>query len=368
VDLPSRLDYFAIAAGHIAARAQKIDPLQPYVEGSDANVFAGSSAVLAAAVTRQIAYKANALLLDGAERELLDRWVFDRYRMTRKGAAPALGRVRFYRPALTFGAGTIDANTKLVSNTGAEYITTTAATFGLNDLESFADVRAVQAGKATQVGANQIRKFATASDAFDRTIKINNDLPTAGGENVEDDPTLRGRARQFWAAARRGTLGAIEFGAISVPGVTSAQAIEALTTGNTPARVVSLYIADSSGVASDQLAHRVAMVLDDYRAGGIAVLIYTSLPQIVTVSLVLGYRANVDTVALTEIVRAAIIEYVNSLDVNQPLLVGDIYAVLRRFRDNGLVATENSIIAPVGDLYPEPGQTLRTTATYVTVA
>jgi uncharacterized phage protein gp47/JayE len=227
----------------------------------------------------------GAQTLDGASDTDLDRYAWDRYQETRKGASPALGSVRIYRTSLAGGAGTIPVGTSLRTLAGTEYLTTTVASLGIGDLSTTADVRAAQAGKSTQVGANGIRKFSQAALLFDPTLLVNNDDPTAGGEDAEDDETFRNRIRNFWASARRGILAAIVQGATSVPGVVSAQAIEAFTGGGLPARVVTLYISDSSGVASRALAQQVEAALNDYRAAGIAVIVNTSIPLIVDVEL-----------------------------------------------------------------------------------
>lgn len=366
-DLPTRLDLFAIGRDYVLQRARRIDPAQVDIEGSDVNLIVGVASVLADQVIKQLGYRTAALLLDGADGEDLDRYAFDRYQLSRKGASPALGTVRIFRATAAAGAGAVAIGTKLRTNTGVEYITTTAATLGSADLTTQANVRAVQAGKATQVGANAVVRFANPGGLFDKTLGVNNDAPTAGGEDAEDDETFRARVRDFWRTARRGILSAIEFGALTVPGVVSAQAIEALTTGATPARIVNLFISDSSGVASDALAQQVRVALEDYRAGGIAVLISTSLPLTVDITLALQFKANVDTLTLTDNIRAAIVEFVNSIPVNQTLYKAQIFSVLQRYVEDGLIPTEESIVAPTGDLSPDVGETIRTTLANVVV-
>ena len=358
-DLPSRLDIHAIGRQYVLSRATKLEPTLVDVEGSDVNVFVGSTSVMVDTVTKQLGYSINRTFLDGAEDEDLDRWAYDRYQETRKGASAALGGVRFFRGSLTGGAGTIPIGTVLTTLTGTEYITTSIASFGISDYTSDADVRASQAGKVTEVGANQIVKFATPSALFDPTIQCNNDLTTAGGEDAEDDDTFRLRLRNFWLTARRGVLSAIEQGATSVPGVVSAVAVEALSSTGQPARLVNLYIADSSGVASAQLAQSVYTALNDYRAGGIPVVISTSIPLLINISLNLAFQAGVDTQTLTDQVKSALYEFVNSLPVNGTLLVSDIYTVVTRFKQTGVIASAASILAPTGDLVPTIGQTLR---------
>lgn len=368
MDLPTRTDLYAIGRAYLLQNAKKIDPGQVDVQGSDANLFVGSQSVVAYKLVKQIAYSVARLTLDGAEGDDLDRLVWDRYSMTRKGAVGAVGTVTFSRAAATLGAGVIPAGTTLVTLTNVQYVTTADAVFGVSSLSASADVRAAQAGKSTQVGANQIRRVVKPGLLFDQTISCSNAATTAGGEEREDDDTLRARARNFWNTARRGILAAIEFGALTVAGVVSAQAIEALNGSGQPARIINLYISDSSGVASQALARLVQTALDDYRAGGITVLISTSIPIIVDVQLALSFAGNVDTVTLSVLVQAAVVEFINSLPVNGPLYIQELSAVLQRFKADGLIPSANNITAPVGDLIPSVGQTIRTLPGHVTVS
>lgn len=359
-DFPSRLDLYSLARSYVLTRADKIDPAQVDVAGSDINLFTGIASVLGFAVVLSLIENINALTLDGAFDERLDRYGVDKYQLPRKGAAAALATVRIYRSSAVGGAGNVPMSTKLLSLNGIEYITTQDAAFSATDLEVSVIVRAVQAGKISQVGANQIRLFATPSALFDQSLQVTNPEAAAGGEDAEDDETYRERIRAFWNTARKGTLDAIAFGARTVPGVVSAEPTEVLTAEPRPARVVQLRIADSSGIGSAALGATVLASLDEYRAAGISVVIENSIPQIVDLSLKLVFTGNVDTTTIAEGVRGAVVEYVNSLGVGQPLLKSALYSVLTRFTSAGLLVNEESIIAPAGDLYPEPGKTLRT--------
>jgi hypothetical protein len=173
--------------------------------------------------------------------------------------------------------------------------------------------------------------------------------------------------RDYWLTARRGTLSAIVQGALSVDGVASAQAIEALNTSGQPARVVNLYVADANGIANQALGATVQAALDDYRAAGITVLVATSLPLLVNIELSLTFAANIDTLSLTDTVKSAVVEYVNSLPVNGTLYVAQLYSVLQRYVADGLIPTHGSIAVPTGDLVPGVGQTIRTTLENITV-
>lgn len=340
------------------------------VSGSDANLFVGSTSVVADAVVKQIGYSASKLTLDGCFDEDLDRFAWDRYQQTRKGASPALVQVRFYRPTNAAGAGTVPAGQKLTSLSGIEYITTQPASFGATTLDNVVvSARAVQAGKATQVGANFLRRVANPSGLWDPTLQVNNDATAAGGEDAEDDDTFKARLRNFWTTQQRGTLAAIQFGALTVPGVVSAIAIEALsTTTGMPTRVVNLYIADSSGVASVPLAQAVSVALNGYRAGGIPVIVNTSIPFMQAILLSLAFQAGVDGVTLGNQIVAAIVEFVNSLPTNGTLYVQQLGSVLQRFVAEGLVPNQGSIVSPAFDVVPAVGQTIRTTTALVTLS
>lgn len=352
---------FSKGRAYVVQRAKKIDPGQVDVAGSDVNIFVGSSSVIAYQVLRQLCYRTAALTLDGAEDEDLDRLIYDRYQEFRKGASSAKGRCQFRRPTFAAGAGTVGAGSRVRTGDGIEYILVTDASFGATDLSSAADVRAVEAGKDTQVGKNRINQFSEAASVFDGTITVNNDLETAGGENAETNDQVRNRVRKFWRTARRGVLSAIEFGALQVPGVVSAQAYEVLSPDGTAARLVNLYIADSSGVSNEQLANDVRDSLLEYRAGGIQVLIATSLPLLVGIQLKLTFRANVDTRTLSTNIQSGVVAFVNSLPVNGPLYKGQLFSVLQRYAEDGVIVNEGSILAPTGDLIPGVGQTIRTT-------
>lgn len=367
-DFPSRLDLFAIGRDFVLQRVNRIDPEQVNTDGSDANIIVASAANVGFVVVLQLAQRVNSLLLDGAIGEDLDRLALDRFQLTRKGASAAVGEVRFFRTDTSVGAGSVAIGTRLQTLTGVEYITTSQATFGATDTEATANARAVQAGKTTQVGANTIRRIANPGLLFDPSLQVNNGAAMAGGEDAEDDDTFRERVRDFFSTVRRGTLGAIEFGALQVPGIVSAQALESLdpNTAN-PARVVNLFVADGSGVASAALGQQVRNSLEDFRAAGITVLTNTSLPQIVQVQLDLTFQAGVDTTNLTENIRAAVVEFVNSLPVNGTLFRGQLFSVLQRFAADGLIPDQNSVTSPTGDLVPTTGRTLRTTLSNVTV-
>jgi hypothetical protein len=80
----------------------------------------------------------------------------------------------------------------------------------------------------------------------------------------------------------------------------------------------------------------------------------------VRVALSLTFVAGVDAVTLRGAVQAAVANYVNGLAVGAPLRRAAILSVLQRFVQRGLIVTDTTLVAPVGDLVPAAGQTIRT--------
>lgn len=358
MELLSRLDYFQVARRIIYGRAQKIDPAVVDIAGSNLNILAASSSFMAQTVGRQLADGMRSLTL-AAERDDLDRVIVDRYGLPRKGAAAAVVPLEFSRGSAAAGGGTLVVGTRVSSLSGVEYVLTSAASFGSSQLSGVtADARAVQAGFAYQVGTNQIRRFSDASLIFDPSIAVNNAEPAAGGTQRESDEAYRERGRRFYLAVRRGTLGAIEVAATEIEGVASAVASDVMAAGQ-PARAVQLLVADDAGVCNRVLAARVVARLRESRAGGIWVTVLSSVPQLVSVALRLSFAANVDTTVLASQIRSAVADFVNGLAAGQPLLRGDLFAVLSRYRASGLIVLDDSVASPTGDLYPDSGRTLR---------
>ncbi len=367
LDLPSRLDLYAIGRQYLQERSLHLTPGIVDVEGSDANVIVGSQSFIANACVLHLADRVAALTLDGAFGEDLDRWAWNQFRLPRKGASASVGVGRFFRTSLAAGLGAVPIGKKLSSLTGVEYVTTSVATFGVNSYFASCSVRSTSAGRNRNLGRNQLRTVLTPGDLWDPSLQITNDDPTAHGDDREEDGDFKVRIRGFWKAARRGTLGAIAFGGRQVPGIASADAVEVLDPTGRPARVVTLAIADGSGVASRAIAAEVDAELLEWRAGGIAVITTTSLPQIVAVVLQLVFRAGIETSTLSETIRASSLGYINSLGVNEPLYRGQLSALLSRYKDSGLIPQASTIVEPAGDLIPDPGKTLRTTLGNVTL-
>jgi uncharacterized phage protein gp47/JayE len=366
-DIPTRTDFMSVARAYLAGLPNlrvAIEELD--VAGSDVNVVIGSGAAMAAHFAGAMAYRVSAQLLDAADGDDLYRWGVDRYESPVKGAAPSVVTVKFYRPTAGAGAGNIATNTRVSSEDGVEYATTSTAVFGASALYATATAQSVQTGSTTRVGTGKLTKIVDRTLLFDTTVQVTNEERSAGGDDRETEEAYRDRLRKFWSGAQRGTLSALEFAALAVPGVSSAIAEDILEDG-VPARVARITVADGTGTSNAPLKALVEVAIEAVRPAGIYVEVVSSATQSVNLRLRFNFRAGVNTTDLREDVVAAIVEYVNTLGVNQPLTRTGLGAVMERFRLDGLLPDSNSIVEPVGDVYPSAGYTLRTSRSLIEV-
>lgn len=370
-DLPTRADYFRIGADEVLVRSaarpvgQRLTSSQVYTEGSDINIVVASASAMAEEITRQLALRLAALFLDGASGEDLDRLVADRFSPTivRKSATPALATVQFSRVAGPLAAIAIPAATRLRTASGVEFETTVASSLAAGSTGPVSvPAQCRQAGLAGNVAAGSINQIVSVIG--DPNLLVSNAQVAAGGDETESDARLRARARDFFRTARRGTLSAIEFGALTVPGVRQATAIEEVDPLGIPTGRVSLYVADANGQANAALVLAVRSALLEYRAAGVVVDISSAIPNFVAIVYNLRFAAGVDTAAAFAQVQTATVSAVNALAPSQTLPVSLLFSVARSVP--GVIVLDDAIVAPVGDLIPSAGQVIRTRTDLVT--
>lgn len=370
-DLASLEQRLLIAKRAIASLPEaKLDPSAiDRKPGSTLNVLFAGAAAMTEEVERRAMAKLAALTLAGANGPELDALAAERTYgiVTRFGASPSAVPVRLQRPSgAALPAGSIAAGT-LLSAGAVQFALDEDVTFLLGQLGPIeTTATATSAGAATDVKAVAVNTFVDASKLFDPRIAVTNPEPSAGGADAEDDDSLRARIRAFPNAVRRGTLAAIEFGATLVPGVTKAVAVEVLDLSGLQTGLVLLYVADANGQANAALVNKVRLALREWRAGGIPVRVVGAVPTFIDVALAIGFLDGYATPGVQAQARAVVVDAVNRLAPNEPLLRSTIIAALRTIP--GVVVLDSSIVAPIGDLFPAAGQVFRTTPTQVTFA
>lgn len=370
-DLPSRTDLFEVGAAEIASRSaarpvnQRISASEVFTEGSDINVVTASASAMGEEVVRQLCLEIAALYLDTAEGEALDRLVADRFSPTivRKEATPAVVTLQFSRSSGALPAETFPAQSRYRTANGIEFATSLAASLPAGSYGPVTvTATCVDTGQAGNVAANTVTQFNTPP--ADSAIVVTNPEPAAGGDDPETDARLRQRARDFYNAARRGTVAAIEFGALTVAGVRLASVTEEVDQNGDETGRVSLAISDAQGQGNAALAAAVRGALLEYRAAGVVVDVIAAVPVFQAIALRLRFRTGVDPAVAFASVQQAVLASVNALAPGATLPVSLITAAARQVQ--GVIVLDDAVQTPAGDVVPAQNEVIRTTLALVT--
>lgn len=359
-DAPSQNDLFLAGRRQaiLGANNARFDPAIIDTDGSDVNILFQVGAAMGEEVVQYVISRLNAKSLGTAGDEDLDREIYDRYQLPRQGAQAAVVTLALTRSG-TDGF-TVPALSVFGSTSGETFAIQNDVAFAENN-QGPLEVRAVaqQAGRRGNVEADTITRVITSQ--ADPTLAVNNAAAAAGGRDEETDEAYQARAREFFAAARRGTKEAIEFGALDVGRVAQATAVELLnlSTGLQGYRV-QLNIADQDGQSNEALAAEVEEQMLEYRCFGVPVQIVSAIPQYVNITVTgLLFEAGSNTTDVLERAANAILAVVNSLPPGQTLRRSSLAAALDRV--DQIIVPEGAITVPAGDIVPTTGTAIRTT-------
>lgn len=371
MDLPNRSDLFDAGAREVIARAEarapgkRLSPKAIYTEGSDINVLVAGGSAMAEEVLRQHAAAEADKWLDSARGDALDRLILDRTarELPRKGAAPAYVTATLERLEGTLLAISLSAGKRVKTGSGIEFELMSAVALSAGQKGPLnVPCRAVLAGTEANIDKGALEEIVGSPDP---KLTVTNADFGAGGYDREPDAAYRERGRAFFRTARRGTLGAIELGALSTPGIAYATVDEQLDDFGDPTGYVFVYAGDVNGQANQVLVQQLKYGLREYRAGGIVPLVVGAVPEYVDVTYKPAVLAGYDPQTVFDQLRFATVALVNQTSPNKPLERSLLMALARRVP--GLVVRDDLLVSPVGDLYPTaPGRVLRTTPDRVT--
>lgn len=381
MDFPKASELFRVFRDEAVSRSDKLTVNAVDRDGSDANIMGYSSAVVGEAVVGQLASVEEGFWLDSALDAKLDRLAWDRYQLIRKPAALAFVNVLFTTTAPAPGAFTIPPGTRVSTADGKEFQTIVGVTFPMGSSGPIPVLaRSTLAGIDQNIGTGTIQSLTSQVIGSPVDLAVANDEAASGGDSAEDNDAFKTRIRRFWVSARRGTKGAIESGALAVPGVSRATTFETLQSFGYPSRIVSLVIADrftdalvlQSGSSmtydtkSQALAQVVRTALNEFRAFGIPVIVYVAQVRLLQIVLRLRFQASVaNTDALAMYARTIVAQFVNELAPGATFDPTDIVRILASIP--GLDVFGDEVASPVGAVIPtSPYQVLRTTLAAVT--
>lgn len=362
VAAPSFDDYFNLAK----AEAQNRQPALTFYEGDISEFLCVSGAAMADHLTGYTAQLFKNTYLDGAVGDDLTTLADDRYGIVRNPALAAFGTVAFSRSSDSAGLGTIAAGTLISTQIDAQgntlqFTTGADVNFGATDLGPLSvDVTAVNEGSDGNAAANTITKIASV--LFDPLLTVTNAATMAGGVDEESDIDLRQRVRDFPVTIRRGTVAALEYGALQVSGVTTSTAL------TDESGLVTVYVSDSSGNSNPTMITDVTNELFNWVAAGASyTVVGGSLynpPNGLAISISLNVRAGVDTAAIALTVKQAIVARLALLKIGETCYRAQIQQAALNVDQSILGCT---VITPSTDV-TSPGQLIHTSIAAITVA
>jgi uncharacterized phage protein gp47/JayE len=360
-DLPSRRDLFQTGRRSIVTTSGvRINPRVIDIEGSDINIILGAMALMGEEVVASLAANMANLFVETAVGDCLDRVAFDRYQITRLPAAPATVTLTLTRPAFTFGAFTYAAGSRVQTAAGLQFATDVDVVFGATDLVKTVNATALVAGADGNAPTGSLTQFVDAP--ADTTLTVSNInigvfgepgfIPggAAGGVEAETDPDFRSRILGFFPTVRRATQGAIQFGALQVPGVAVARASEVNNFFGAeviPAGIVQLIIADRNGGFSATMLTAVRNKQLEFRALGIPVYVTGGNVVFQPVTWHVTYLAGINQQAAQEDLRAVTVAVAQFLNPGETLLRAALIAAARTIP--GIVVGNDALVTPIAD-------------------
>lgn len=357
-DLPTRQELFAVGRRSIvlAADRRRINPATVDVAGSDLNLLIGATSLMTEEVVAKLSKCLKGLFIETAVGPQLDRLAFDRFGLTRKAASPASVTLTFTRP--TPGAstpGTYPAGSRVKTPDGTLFALNTDLVVAGFDTVLQIEATATEAGIDTNVAAATLTLFS--DPIFDDTFAVTNVLGGAGGAEDESDVEFRGRIRDFFPSVRRGTLGALEFGARTVDGVAAATAVEILDESAVPAGFVRLTVADLNGGFSETMLQNVRDALLEFRALGVPVFIQGGSVFNQSVTWDISVQTGFDSTQVQDDVRAVTVASTQFLNPGEPLYRSSLIAAARTVP--GAIVGANALVTPADDIVPAETELVR---------
>ena len=355
--LPSRRDLFAVGRRSLnISPTPRINPSVADIKGSDLNLVLGSQSLMGEEIVASLASCMLGLWVETATGAALDRVAFDRYGLTRFPATPARIDLLLFRSAPGAG-GTYSAGSRVQTTEGTQFSLDVDAVFAPSGLSRAVTGTALVAGPGGNAAVNAVTQFTDQSFA-PNLLQVTNPTSAAGGADAESDAAFRGRIRDFFPTVRRATLGAIEFGALQVPGVSVARATEITNINGFPAAFVQLVIADANGTSTGALNTAVANSLLEFRALGIPVEVLGGV--LLTPSPLIQWRvafeAGIDQSVAAAQIRAVTVASASNLGPGEPLYRSALFAAARTV--NGAIISDSSLLQPIGDIVPTDPNTI----------
>ncbi len=320
--------------------------------GDITEMLISGAAAMADRLIGWFAERIAATFLDGAIGDDLTQLCADHWNIQRQSADKALGTVTFTRTgadafARSFPIGTVVATARDSQGNDIQFVTTEAAAWAIStNGDRTVNTQAVVAGVTGNLSDVDLVTRIISTPPAGGTYTLTASTLPAGGAAEETDEELRDRTRLYPSTLRRGTPGALEYGATSVESISVAKASCVQdTTG-----LVTVYVSDVSGNSTGDtvevsplttddgtMTHKVAVELYQWACAGALVNVTGGSIQTVDVTVTIAVKLGVDVNQLITDVQNSIDARISKLNIGDTLYLSDITSAVKAVDPDNIV-------------------------------
>lgn len=359
----NRADFFRLARHRLQTTpGAQLDPAAVDKTGSTLNILASVASTMAEECESRSQARFAAQLVQSADEGDLDSLLVElsKGKLPRKPAAAASLYGYLSRPVaapLPGGRAVVPAGTK---------ITAGGFTWTLEENVQFTDPGTAQekdsmgfftcdevGAKTNNIGPDVFPLVAPAS-LFDPGLTFESiEGPSVGGADRERDAAYRARYALWYRGLDSG-LEHLAAGALGVPGIDAASAVEQVDGDGVPLGPMVIYVNDVENRATEALYRRVKAALPRFRMLGQHVMVWGISAVYVPIVLRFAILDTFDVDQVQDAVRASMVLLVNGLLPRRPLRRDDIRATV--LATPGVVALGDGVggfdpvVEPVQDL------------------
>lgn len=323
---PSASDLLSLFITEVQTRR----PDLAFLDGDVSEAMGYGAVAMADAIIGWASVQIRNLFFGGAVGEDLDTIIMDRLGLAREPASRAYGEVTFTRGSGPAGnAGTIAAGTQIGTAIAADetrniVTTDTDLSIPTGPGTWTVGVTASDYGRNGNCQSGTLRQIIDQVLGGDSTLTVDNAEEIAGGNDSQSDEDYAAAARQLWLTMVRGTLSALETGALTVSTVRVAIATENLATG-----ISTVSVSDADGNSNGRMLYDVAKALEEWRAAGALVNEAGGVRADLRLTISIDeYERGFDVAAAAEAIQAAVTNRVNQLRVGQDLTFDSLTAAV----------------------------------------
>jgi len=217
------------------------------------------------------------------------------------------------------------------------YETVEEILFEEGTLSAVVPVQCTEAGTIGNVPANSIKLAVTPLPFI---ANIYNATAFANGMEEESKEEYKKRFNQFIETLARGTLSAIQYGCLKVPGVAGAYVSDQIGE-------VKAYVHDALGNLPPELKEAVLTELVNYRPAGTGVVVYPVNKVPVNVNITITLNAGFDPDKYRIIVQDSVTTFLNNFVVSKGLTRAELITHIMNIDRNALV---NAVISLTQDI------------------